>query len=167
MQLIIPSVAYFESYKRALVEFEANGISGFWRFYGPAEDPDAYLGRIRQYEHQAGLDDGMVPESVFWLVDDHEFIGHVSIRHRLNDGLKRIGGHIGYAVRPAAQRKGYGSAILKFALPKARELGIRSALLTCDASNVASRRIIEKNGGKLEKEIEVDGGRVLHFIIEL
>ena len=167
MELIIPSVAYFGSYKNALADFEANGISGFWRFYGATDDPEAYLERIRHYQHRAGLDDGLVPASIFWLVENHEFIGHVSIRHELNAALERVGGHIGYAIRPAAQRKGYGSAILRLALPKARELGVRSALVTCDASNVASRRIIEKNGGLFKEEMEVDGRIVLHFIIDL
>jgi predicted acetyltransferase len=40
--------------------------------------------------------------------------------------------------------------MLAAALPLARELGIESALLTCDADNVGSRRVIEQNGGVLE-----------------
>lgn len=32
------------------------------------------------------------------------------------------------------------------------ELGIERALVTCDVDNVASRRVVEKNGGVLEDE---------------
>lgn len=34
----------------------------------------------------------------------------------------------------------------------ARDLGIESALLTCDVTNIASRRVIETNGGILQDE---------------
>jgi len=42
--------------------------------------------------------------------------------------------------------------MLRAALPVARDLGITSALVTCDVSNIASRKVIETNGGLLEDE---------------
>jgi predicted acetyltransferase len=42
--------------------------------------------------------------------------------------------------------------MLAAALPKAAELGIDSALITCSADNTGSRKIIESNAGKLEDE---------------
>jgi predicted acetyltransferase len=42
--------------------------------------------------------------------------------------------------------------MLRAALPVARGLGIDSALLTCDVDNVASRKVIESNGGVLEDQ---------------
>jgi predicted acetyltransferase len=38
--------------------------------------------------------------------------------------------------------------MLKAALPIAREVGIDRVLITCDVDNVASRKVIEKNGGQ-------------------
>ena len=38
--------------------------------------------------------------------------------------------------------------MLAAALPIAQALGIDEALLTCDETNVASRRVIEANGGR-------------------
>jgi predicted acetyltransferase len=38
--------------------------------------------------------------------------------------------------------------MLAAALPLARALGITEALLTCDVTNAASRRVIESNGGR-------------------
>ncbi len=167
MKLISPSVAYFKSYQEALAEFTEKDISGFWKFFGPANDAETYIQKIQQYEHEAGLEKGMVPASIFWLIDEEEFVGHVSIRHELNDFLKRVGGHIGYAIRPSAHRKGYGSNILKLALPHAKTLGIKEALVTCDEINIASRKIIEKNGGVFREQIGVEGKLVLHFLIKL
>lgn len=77
------------------------------------------------------------------------YAGRLSIRHRLNDRLRVIGGHIGYDVRPSARRRGHATAMLRVALPLARELGIESALVTCDTDNVASRKVIEAAGGVL------------------
>lgn len=72
------------------------------------------------------------------------------IRHRLTASLREIGGHIGYDIRPSARRHGHATAMLAAALPVARSLGIDRALLTCDADNLGSRKVIEANGGVLE-----------------
>ena len=40
--------------------------------------------------------------------------------------------------------------MLRAALPLAHGLGIDPALITCDATNMASRRVIERNGGILD-----------------
>ena len=40
--------------------------------------------------------------------------------------------------------------MLALALPHARDLGIERALITCDASNIASRKIIEHSGGVVD-----------------
>ena len=42
--------------------------------------------------------------------------------------------------------------MLAAVLPEAHARGIDPALLTCDADNVASRRVIEANGGVLEDQ---------------
>jgi predicted acetyltransferase len=97
---------------------------------------------------------GWVPDSTYWLVDnDKTVLGRVSIRHRLTEKLTQRGGHIGYYIRPAYRCKGYGTLICKLGLEKARELGIKRALITCDKTNIASNRIIRKNGGTLENEV--------------
>ena len=69
------------------------------------------------------------------------------MRHRLNDSLEVVGGHVGYTVRPSARSLGHATAMLGAVLPLARVRGIDPALLTCGVANVASRRVIEANGG--------------------
>ena len=66
--------------------------------------------------------------------------------------LLREGGNIGYDVRPSARRRGHATAMLAAALPVAAALGIDRARIDCDVTNIASRRVIEKNGGLFEKE---------------
>ena len=167
MELIEPSLQQLESYKSALAEFEREGISGFWKLFEPVDDAEIYLQSIKRYQHRGGLRDDLVPATVYWLVEGDAFIGHVSIRHKLNAALEMQGGHIGYAIRPSKQQQGYGSRLLELALPKAKQIGIQIALLTCDKSNVASRKIIENSGGVLSDEISVNGKAVLRFRVPL
>jgi predicted acetyltransferase len=91
-----------------------------------------------------------VPATFLVAEDEGRIVGRVSIRHRLNDYLLTVGGHIGYAVRPASRGRGYAGRILEVALVEARALGIGNALLTCDTDNLASKATIERNGGMLE-----------------
>jgi predicted acetyltransferase len=97
---------------------------------------------------------GKVPETKLWWVDGDEYLGGLSIRHELTAPLRELGGHIGYVVRPSARRRGHATAMLAAALPVAQDLGIGPALLTCDVDNLASRRVIESNGGVLEDQRE-------------
>jgi predicted acetyltransferase len=165
MELIEPSARFIESYAEALIEFDTHGISGFWKSFGPIDSVDLYLQRIKQYDHVAGIECHVVPASVFWLVDNDEFVGHVSVRHSLNAPLRRKGGHIGYAIRPSKQRHGYGTQILGLVLPYVRSLGIQPALVTCDMDNIASRKIIEKNGGIAVNGPEAGDDSILRFWI--
>ncbi|WP_220449151.1 GNAT family N-acetyltransferase [Nonomuraea mesophila] len=52
-------------------------------------------------------------------------------------------------VRPGARRWGHATAMLAAASPIARSLGISRALVMCDRTNTASRRVIESSGGEL------------------
>src|SRR6185295_6761440 len=95
-----------------------------------ADDFTTFVERL----HRRATDypgEGRVRESTFWLIEEGEFIGRVSIRHTLNPRLEKLGGHIGYEIRPTMRRRGYGTLILSLALPETLKLGIRRALVTC------------------------------------
>jgi predicted acetyltransferase len=106
-----------------------------------------------------------VPETILWCVEGCEFLGSVHLRHYLNDTLALWGGHIGYAVRPSAQGRGYASSMLAGVLDHCRARGdLDRVLLTVNVRNAASIRVIEKNGGVLADTIahpwvEGDEGR--------
>jgi len=85
-------------------------------------------------------------------------VGRVSVRHRLTDSLARVGGHIGYGVRPAYRRRRYATALLRAGLALAREHGIDPALVTCDDDNLGSATVIERCGGVLENVMDVADG---------
>jgi predicted acetyltransferase len=98
--------------------------------------------------------EGFVAMTTLWWVDGEDILGRLSIRHELTDFLREVGGHIGYVVRPSARRQGHAGAMLAAALPTTRGLGIDPVLVTCEAANAASRRVIESNGGVLEDQRE-------------
>lgn len=109
----------------------------------------AYVARVvSERQEEAAQAIGFVPMTTLWWVDGERMLGRLAIRHRLTPALERAGGHIGYDVRPSARRTGHATAMLAAGLPIARSLGIAEALLTCDDTNTASRRVIEGNGGR-------------------
>jgi predicted acetyltransferase len=102
------------------------------------------------------------------LVSGQHVIGQSSLRHHLNPSLEREGGHIGYNIRPSERRKGFGTMILSLTLEKAKGIGLTRVFVTCDTDNVASARIIEKNGGRLQGQVisERSGKLINQYWIE-
>jgi predicted acetyltransferase len=135
----------------------------------PEGDFAEFLTRLRDWARGINLPEGYVPESSYWLVSDEgEMLGQVNIRHRLTPALEDFGGHVGYHVRPSQRGKGYGAKMLALALDQARRLGLRRVLITCDPENMASVRVIEKNGGVLASQSVAHNGRLTsRYWIEL
>ena len=95
-----------------------------------------------------------VPCSVWWYISGTEYVGEIVVRHKLTPALERIGGHIGYEIAPAWRRQGHATAMLAAGLVESRRLGLGKVLLTCDADNEGSRRVILANGGVPDGRIE-------------
>jgi predicted acetyltransferase len=160
--LIRPAAPFRKSYIEALEE-------GLDFSQGPSADAE----KIRRIDadfaaHLNSLDrDGQsgvrmnghelpgVPGNTFWLVDGAEFIGAVNIRARIDTRiLAHFGGHVGYSIRPSRQGRGYGTHLLALALRLCRGMGLGLVRVSCAETNIASRRVIEKNGGLLLRRCE-------------
>lgn len=147
MRLARPSGRYRRSFLPAARELAREGR---YRGFDYARVSTDFGGFVRWHRDQAAgrnLLPGIVPNTEFWMVRGTRFIGRVTVRHRLTRNLRRVGGSIGYSIRRSERRKGYGTMILRLVLPKARAIGLRRVLVTCNARNVGSRKIIERNGG--------------------
>ena len=105
-------------------------------------------------------ENGMVPDSVFFLLDTerNRLLGAVNIRHYLNDSLLYSGGHIGDGIRPSERRKGYATEMVRLALIECKKLGIHKVLMTCDKENIGSAKSITRNGGVLDSEFKNEDG---------
>ncbi|MDG4862229.1 GNAT family N-acetyltransferase [Streptomyces sp. T-3] len=154
-ELVQPSAALRVSFLAALVEFRADRdypVPWFVTDVDPAALTDvaafdAYVARLLSERHTP-YRDGFVPMTTLWWAEGDHMLGRLSVRHRLTPALEAEGGHIGYDVRPGARRRGHATAMLAASLPVAASLGITQALLTCDETNIASRRVIEGSGGR-------------------
>jgi RimJ/RimL family protein N-acetyltransferase len=115
-------------------------------------EPDFYFARLYGTRMPGEWVDGYVPQTVLWWAAGDEYLGRLSIRHRLTPHLLYHGGNIGFEVRPSARRRGHATAMLSAALPLAADLGIDPARVDCEARNAASRLVIEHNGGVFDEE---------------
>jgi predicted acetyltransferase len=138
-------------------------------------EPEWFIRQVNHPPRQVVLPDGTlgqrVPSTELWYMDGDTFLGSVGIRHELNDILASWGGHIGYAVRPSAQRQGHASAMLAAGLDFVRaNLPLDRVMLTVSLANEASVKVIEKNGGVLEAEVDnpwIEGDRGRRYWIKL
>ena len=134
------------------------------------DDFGAYLDDLARQEDGSTLREGWVPSSSYWLVDgDDRILGTSRMRHRLTPALELEGGHIGCDIRPSARGRGHGTTLLALTLEKARQRGLDEVVITCDEANLASARIIEKNGGKCRGRgtSEQSGNPILRFRVDL
>lgn len=160
MQLVYPSLQYKDSYFKAVEEAKHEVNPFMTTIARPlANQPfEAFVKAKNDQSQGFNLPEGWVPATELWLVDNDEVIGTVNIRHFLTEQLLRVGGHIGYWIRPSKRQMGYGKKILELALPQAKRLGIDKVLVTCDDTNIGSQKIIEANGGILENTVEIEEG---------
>ena len=168
MELIRPNEKYINQYREAIEE------NNKYRKYSEHifSNPDSIVESAFNMERGINLKPGHVRATTLWLIDGDKFIGQVGIRHELMPALLKYGGNIGYEIRWSECRKGYGTKMLGMALEFCRaELKLRRVLLTCDRDNIASRKIIENNGGVFENELTnvLDRGTVVtrRYWIEL
>lgn len=153
--LVRPAHVFRQTYLDALREGFSGGANtplDDTKIATIASDFDAHLATLDndgQMPHdEMGRKLASVPSNTFWLVDGADFIGAVCIRSRIDTHvLARLGGHVGYGVRPSKRRQGYGTRLLALALDVCRGMGIGIVRIGCAEDNVGSRRVIEANGG--------------------
>ncbi len=159
MQLVEPA----EQWRAAFLDMASEcSAAGDHRYDLVLHDFGAYLRRIAEGRRTEDLPPGRVPGTEFWLEEAGRIVACVRLRFWLTPELEREGGHVGYDVRPSMRRRGYGTAVLRLALPLVRQHGIQRVCITCDADNIGSRKIIERNGGVLAgEEISPDSGKLV------
>ena len=165
MNLVWPAREYLSGYVDALergwspdnVRREAVALEHLEKITANA---DAFLASLVDKEAKGDpivLPDGTtvqrLPGYNRWIWDG-EFCGAIGFRWaRGTEALPpHCLGHIGYAVVPWKQRRGYATRALREILPDARAEGLAFVELVTDRDNVASQRVIEANGGVVVEE---------------
>lgn len=173
ISLVFPTKEYEKQVFDFLQEFiifksNINGVGGLNRYI---DNYDAWLKKLSNDLDIKRTNSKRVPAHTYFAVreKDSKIIGMINIRHKLNEFLVEIGGHIGYCVRPSERHKGYANQILHLGIRKCKEIGLNKILLTCDKSNLASAKTIIKNGGILENEFfnEEENKRIQRYWITI
>jgi len=165
---IVPLRLEHEAALRAfLAEFAAAGETEIDGYFGRSEwtDAETVAAFVRWSEGEPP--EGWVPSTTSFLVDEGRVLGVSNLRHWLTPHLLDHGGHVGYSVRPSERNRGHATRLLRDATRRASRLGIERLLVTCDANNAASARVIEKCGGILENEVRTDDAPIRRYWIEL
>jgi predicted acetyltransferase len=162
MQLVRPSECYLPGYVDALHRgwcwdnLRGEGANRE-ALEAIAADTHGFLARLDDPEAKTGpvtLPDGStvprLPGFYRWLWDG-EFCGQIGIRWQPGTSAlpPYCPGHIGYGVVPWKQGRGYATLALRLLLSEARTLELEHVELTTAPWNIASRRVIEANGGVL------------------
>jgi predicted acetyltransferase len=88
----------------------------------------------------------------------------VYLRPEADPERQRKTGHVGYYVRPSQRGKGYGTVMLRLAVEMLHAAGIESVAVVCDKDNEPSKRVAEKNAGRLESvRFSQSLNKVLHL----
>ena len=102
------------------------------------------------------------------LACNDKYIGEVGIRTTLNDFWVNKGSQIYYKIRLSERNKGYGNIILELALKECKKLGFKKVRINCNDNNIPSKKVILKNGGKVDiKSYKTKEGVSSSYIIDL
>jgi predicted acetyltransferase len=166
LKLISATLDRREAFLRMAREWRESGQD---RYARALQDFAAHVERIRQFEDPTRTPEGCVPGTELWVEEGEEIVACVRLRSRLTPAFAHEGGNIGYDVRPTARGRGVGTWVLCNVLPQAQRWGLERVLLTVDADNQPSIRIIEKCGGVLSSEgvSEVSSKPILRYWIDL
>lgn len=183
MQLVWPAAQYLSGYVHALKQgWSPDNLrpqASAEELAQIAQNPARFLSEQVDCEAKGPpviLPDGRtvprLPGYSLWMWDE-EFCGSISFRWQ--PGTTELPpyclGHIGYSVVPWKRGRGYATRALQLLLPEARREGLTYVELTTDADNIASRKVIESNGGELlerfRKSAGYGGAESLRFRIYL
>lgn len=155
VEILKPTPALAPKYLEFIEEMRSSGEK-VWESMVPMADesPERFVDRINAQESELGP--SLVPQTTYWGVSAGKVVGRIVLRHRLNEKLREIGGHVSYEVRPSCRRCGFAKEMLRRILDTAKAQEMGRLLLTCAPSNEASNKTITANGGILTKTAYVE-----------
>lgn len=105
-------------------------------------------------EHSKGnkLRAGYVPDTKYIIEENNNYVGIINFRHELNEFLENGPGHVGYGVLKEYRGKGYMNKALAMLIDKAKQKNIKELYLSCYKTNVASLKVMLKNGGYIHHD---------------
>lgn len=117
----------------------------------------AFVQELNDEAQGIGLPDGIPPQRTYVLVTTGDVVvGEFRLRTELKPPYDQYGGHIGYNIRPTYRRQGHATRGLALLLDQARDAGLAEVCLMVDEENLASQRVIGRNGGVITHYVAPD-----------
>lgn len=164
VNIVLPGADYQQSYCDYINELGSEERYPFPLDFDHSDFP-SMLAKIADFAEGRNLPDGYVPSSTYWLVIDGELAGVSNLRHFLNAGLQKAGGHIGLGIRPSFRGQHWGVCLMQKTIEIARKRGIDDVHIHCYADNAASAATILRCGGRLIDTVEIDTATVARYIV--
>jgi predicted acetyltransferase len=164
VELVAPNVEQLPGY----VDAVRRGYMSYRVLFGSTEtllaladeNPQSVIDVLRDRStdgllyHSDGTTSPRIPALFRWMWDG-EFAGTIDVRWQ-PDGTgelpDHIPGHVGYGTVDWKRGRGYATQALAQLLPLAAAEGLTSIDLVTNIDNVASQRVVEKNGGVIVAE---------------
>lgn len=151
--------------EESLYRFELENRS-FFEEMVPTRGDDYYKPEVFKIRHDSLLEEQLKGVSFFYLIKDE----NGSILGRINlvdiDETQNIG-HLGYRIGRQHTGKGVAGKALNLLVETVTKLGIKQIDAKTTTNNIASQKVLEKNGFALTKtsdeEVEMNGQK-LKFI---
>ncbi|MDG4896447.1 MULTISPECIES: GNAT family N-acetyltransferase [unclassified Mesorhizobium] len=184
VEIVKPALEHLPSYKAALergwspdnvrlLEATSEQLAAI------EKDPVEFLASLDDLEAKGSpitLPDGTtvprLPGFRRWIWDG-EAVGSIGLRWQRGTSAlpPHVLGHIGYAVVPWKEGRGYATEALRLMLGEARAVGLDHVEITTDLDNLASQKVILANGGiligRFAKVAAYGGAESLKYRIDL
>lgn len=139
--------------------------TGFIREYGKISKVNILGFLQKMYNNARGINfgDGKARSITYWAYDEKELVGIAKLRPEITTDVENYAGNCGYYVRPELRGRGYGHQIMAALMVEAKKFGLDKILLICHETNIRSKKVILKNGGREFEPYE----SYLRFYIDL
>lgn len=163
MELVRPTLAMLPEYRDALERgFSPHNVNTervrLQQLAQLDSDPEGLIalmddreGKGPPIEQEDGSFRPRLPGITRWMWEDGTFLGAINLRWQKGTSAlpEGVPGHIGYTVARWHRGHGYATRALILICKEARDIGLEYVELTTEEGNTASRRTIEKVGGRI------------------
>jgi predicted acetyltransferase len=132
MEVSLAKLEHLKPYEDFLVECYQSGLS---KYKEAISEPRVYLERTVS-------DQGNT--STYFCVEHEEILGAIRFRHHTSEYIENVIGHVGYETKPTARGKGVARIMLSWIQSNILD---SDAIVTCEADNIASEKVIKRCGG--------------------
>lgn len=176
LYLELPSLERKEEaieYIKEFVEYKSviNGVAGLNKCLKGMSYEEWLEETIKCMDKEYAKNKGLVSSTPYFTIreSDNKIVGMICLRHYLNETLRKVGGHIGYSIRPTERRKGYAKIQLYLALLEAKKIKLDKVMVDCHIDNLGSKKTIEALDGIFEEEVcdDRDGRKLYNYWIDV